>query len=175
MNIRQVLTLAGVILAAVLCLWGASKEAALAEPPEPYGLSAPEKNSPALVGRVHGVTMLEFTADRAIQEIRVVVNKEITGSMRAAGRDTQTNLKIATVVSEQRKSVSVFIDAPFRTEIIAAYPPLRDARDGPPEESIGPVKDAKLAESEWIEVYRLSANRYEGKDVVNFELKIEIR
>lgn len=151
-------------------------EIAFANPPELDGLSTPQKTSPAIVGRIHGVTMLEFKSDRAIREIRVLENEKIARTLKVAVADNQTNLKLAAVVSEQRKSVSVFIDTVnYSTEIIAAYPPLRDARDASPKESINPVKDLKLAESEWIEVYRLSAARHEGKDVLNFDLKIEVR
>ena len=176
MNIRKVLTLGVVVLAVVLFLRISPGDAVLAEPQE-VGAEAPAKKaSSALVGRMGGVTMLEFQTDRALQEIRVVVNEKIAGSKKFAVADNKTKLRLAAVVSEQRKSVSVFIDAEnSSTEIIAAYPPIRDARDMSPKESIGPVKDVKLAESGWIEVYRLSASRYEGKDLATFELKVEIR
>lgn len=176
MNIRQLPLLGGVVLAVVLSLWVSPKDTVLAKPPQLDVLNPHQTVSPALVGRMHGVTMLEFIADRAIREIRVVENERIAGSLNVAVADNQTKLKLAAVVSEQRKSISVFIDTGnYSREIITAYSPLQDARDAPPKESIGPVKDLKLAESEWTEVYRLSATRYAGKDVVNFELKIEIR
>ena len=99
MNIRQVLIQGGVVLAALLCLRVAPEDAVPAEPPELHGLRPPQKISPALVGRMHGVTMLEFQTDRALQEIRVVVNEQIAGSLRVPVDDNQTNLKLATVVS----------------------------------------------------------------------------
>jgi hypothetical protein len=178
MKTRGVMSLAVAALASVLLLRLAPGDVVWAAAPEVEAASPGpvQQTSTALVGRMYGVTMLKFRTDRALDEIRVVVDGETVGSLSVAAEDNQTTLKLASVVSGRRKSVSIFLDTiNYSAEFTAAYMPMRDARDTMPQEYYGPGNDVKLADSGWVEVYRLSTLRHVGAEVTRFELKVEVR
>ena len=125
---------------------------------------------------MHGVTLLEFRTDRPLHEVRVLANGNVLGTLPVSVEDKQTTLKLAMAVSQRQQSATVYLDTlNYATDFSASYPPLQDARDRLPQEYYRPGKDVTLPKSGWVEVYRLSADRYKGTAIIHYELKVDIR
>jgi hypothetical protein len=125
---------------------------------------------------MHAVTMLQFETDRSLHEVRILTNGNVLGSLTLPLEDNQTILKLAAAISEGQKRVTVYLDTiGHSTDLTDDYPPVMDARDTPPREHHAPDRKIQLPESGWLELYRVSAERFRGADTVHYELKVEIR
>jgi hypothetical protein len=152
-----------------------AEEAATAGP-EPTHSGGAQRPPSALIAQMHGVTMLEFRTDRPFREARVVVNGKVVGSQTIPVSDPKTTLKLAAVVSERQKSVTVYLDAQtYGTDVTAIYPRMLDARDEKPQEHYHTEKNIELFETGWIEIYKFSTKRFKGKVMTTYELKVEIQ
>lgn len=178
MNTRFLLCLGALILASVSVFWVrlvAQLPAAYPEIDAANSRPAQPSRS-AVVARMFAVTMLEFETDRPLQEVRVIKNENVLGSLKILDGDNQNTLKLAVAVSERQKNATVYVETPnYSADFTSYYPPIKDARDERPREYTKPEKNIKLPKSGWIEVYGVSTKRFLGADCTDYQLKIEIR
>ena len=177
MNIRRTGRITTSVLIAVAFFWSASGgEVMVVSEQATPNPGASQQSPSALVGRMHGVTMLEFRTDRPLREARVMSNGKLVGSLTLPADDNQTTLKLASAVSQRQRSITVYLDTGnYAGDFTASYPPLQNSIDTSPSEYYWPLKDLKLPGLVWVEVYRITAMRFRGAEGTSYELKVEVR